>query len=178
MNLELILHDDLVEAMVAGDTFDLLVDRIARMVRSGRPMAVAVRDLTNLQRPPEVYGGLYLDGMAGGGGVQVDRDAGSPRCDIALAGDFGFTVNVGFGADVHPGSGNATSAQAWKRYREHEADHPDFFRRRRDMTHIQICGGAPGTRYQIADFIVVNSWNGDGVRTEKVLAFAAAKGSW
>lgn len=64
--------------------------------------------------------------------------------------------------------------QAAQILQEHEVDTMVAL----DMTHVEISGGCPGRRYQGSDQIVVRSWNGDGVCTEKVLVFDPTDGSW
>jgi hypothetical protein len=188
MRLSDILDEHEVEAMVAADSFDPLVERITRMVTAGRTMAVAVREYTYLHRPAKVYGGLELDTAARSGGVWVDRRLGdhgelhSVWCGIVLTSgstrSYDDGMGVGFGEDVYEYSGNVTEAQAAQRYRDHEPEHRNHFERRRDMTHIAIIGGVPGRRYTRDDSIAINTWNRDGVATEKVIGFDNRDGSW
>jgi hypothetical protein len=187
MRLDDILNEHEVEAMVAADSFDLLVERITRMVTAGRTMALSVREYTYLHRPAKVYGGLELDTAARSGGVWVEHrtgDDGELRevwCGIVLTSggrSYDDGMGVGFGEDVHEHSGNATEQQAYDRYRRHEAEHELRSRRRSNMTHIAIVGGVPGRRYTRDDSITISAWNGDGVCTEKVIGFDNCDGSW
>lgn len=181
LHLNRIATEHEVEAMVAGDTFDLLVERVARMVSAGRPMVLAVRECTYTHRPPKIYSRLRLDTESYSGGFWTDRRPNHLWFGVVLTdgtGGYDGTNSMGFGADVYSHSGNQTEREAWTRYNEHEAEHDNHFRRRRDMTHIAIVGGIPGRRYHRDDSIVVSEWNGDGVCTEKTLGFEVGDGSW
>jgi len=169
------------EAMVAADSFDPLVERLHRMVTAGRGMVLAVREFTYLGRPPVLYGGLQLNTETPGGGFGGGRDGTRIRWSACLTnGGSGFedTRWFGFGEDAYEYSGNVTEAEAWKRYEEHEAEHSDHFRRRRDMTHIAFTGGLSGWKYQAGDRVVITDWNRDGVATERTLGFEMSEGSW
>jgi hypothetical protein len=170
------------EAMVAADSFDAIVERLQRMVTAGRGMILAVREFTYLGRPPVLYGGLRLDTEAHGGGLQVDRrDNSHVSCTVRLtngSGGFHDTCWFGFLEDVYQYSGNESEDIAWQRYQDHEAEHEDHFKRRRDMTHVAFTGGLPGWKYQHGDQIVITEWNKDGVATERTLGFEPAEGSW
>lgn len=181
MRLDRITTEYDLDAMVAGDNFDLLVERITPMVTAGRGMVLAVREFTHLQHPPRIYSGLRLDTSGLSGGIWTSKQDNHLWYGITLtdgSGSFDATREVGFGEDVYPHSGNVTEVEAWKRYHEHEAEHRDHFQRRRDMTHIAITGGIPGWRYTRDDKIVITSWNRDGIATEKVLGFDPADGNW
>jgi hypothetical protein len=176
-----ICSDDDVEAMVAADSFPLLVQRIQPMVTAGRRMVLAVREFTYLHRPPRLYAGLTLDTSARDGGVWTDTRDQQLWCGIVLTngGDrWEDRIGLGFGESVHEYSGNTTQAEAWARYHKHQAEAANHFDRRRDMTHIAINGGLPGFRYRNTDQIVITEWNRDGVATEKVLAFEPKDGAW
>lgn len=167
-----ILREQDVEMMVAADSFEPLVARIEAMVRAGRRMVLAVR----------VYGGLTLDVGARGRGVWCDVRSGKDVwCCAVLTGgveSVDSRIGLSFGADVYPGSGNETAAQAWQRYHSHQAIAASHFERRRDMTHVEISGGLPGRRYRREDQIVISDWNRDGVCTERTLGFDLEDGSW
>lgn len=185
--LERVLREDDVEAMVAGDSFELIVDRIRPMVTAGRRMVLAVREFTYLHRPPKVYAGLHLDTSQPNGGfwTEVREDDGeggaSVWCGIVLTNGgtrYQDQFGIGFGERTYQHSGNVTEREAWRRYHDHQAEHSDHFKRRRNMTHVAIIGGIPGRRYTHEDSITITSWNDDGVATEKVIAFDMADGSW
>ncbi len=186
--IDRILREDDVEAMVAADSFDVIVERVRPMVTAGRRMVLAVREYTYTHRPPKVYAGLELDTSAREGGFWTqayDRDPEpgihSLWCGIVLTNGgsrYEDQIGLGFGEDVYPYSGNETERQAWDRYHKHQAEHSDHFQRRRDMTHLSISGGLPGYRYRTTDQIVISAWNRDGVATEKVLAFEPEDGAW
>jgi hypothetical protein len=188
MNPQRILSEHDIDAMVAGDTVDLLVERVTGMVTAGRGMALAVRESTYTNPPVVLTSGWKLDTSARSGGVWVDRNFSahdgqlhSLWCGIALTtgGDrYEDQMGFGFGESLHKNSGNATEREAWDRYHQHQAEHDDHFQRRRDMTHIAIIGGVPGRRYTAKDSITVSAWNRDGVCTEKVLGFDNVDGSW
>jgi hypothetical protein len=170
------------KVMVAADSFDAIVERLQRMVTAGRGMILAVRECTYLGRPPVLHGGLSLDASDRRGGFQVDsRDGHHVSCTVRLTnggGGYHDTCWFGFLEDVYEYSGNESEALAWKRYQEHEAEHSDHFRPRRDMTHIAFNGGLPGWKYQHDDRIVITEYNRDGVATERTLGFEPAEGSW
>lgn len=178
MHPERILRDDYVDTMVAADTFDLLYQRIEPMVTAGRQMALAVREFTYLHRPPVVYAGLTLKP---GTGIWVQNQTSRVHCGIVLlTGRPGLDdqISFGFGAGIYRDSGNETERESRGRYDTHQAEADSHFDRRRNMTHVVISGGLPGSRYLISDQVVVSEWNEDGVCTEKVLAFEPEGGSW
>lgn len=158
------------EAMVAPDTFDLLVARVRRLVDTGRRMTIARRYATWAVPTPEVVAGLVLDTDARGGGVWTAVDERSVYCGVTLRGGDRYD-GFGFGADIHEYSGYRTEVEAWNRYHTHEAEHADFFRRRRDMTHVAIVGGVDGWRPSRRDKIVIHAWNSDGVCDQRVITF-------
>ena len=154
---------------------------IQLMVTAGRKMVLAVRECTYTGRPAVLHAGMRLDTESYGGGFRSQADDKRVSCHIVLTnggGRYGDDQFFGFYTDVYQYSGNVTEAEAWKRYKEHEAEHDDHFKRRRDMTHVQFFGGLPGWKWQPTDRVVITEWNGDGVATERVLGFGPSEGSW
>ncbi len=180
-NIRSLTSDHEAEAMVAADSFDPIVYRLQRMVTAGRGMVLAVRECTYLGRPPVLYGGLRLSTESYGGGFRHQANNSRVSCHIVLTngGDRYDDVQAfGFYTDIFQYSGNETEAGAWKQYQEHEAEHSDHFKRRRDMTHVAFVGGLAGWKWQSTDRVVITEWNGDGVATERTLGFEPGEGSW
>lgn len=175
-------YEQEVEAMVAADGFDAIVERLQRMVTADRGMILAVRECTYLGRPPVLHGNLRLDTSDRHGGFQIDRQKGHHvSCAVRLTnGGSGYhdTCWFGFLEDIYEYSGNETEALAWRRYESSPDGGGDRLARRRDMTHIAFSGGLPGWKYQHSDQVVVSEWNRDGVCTECTLGFEPAEGSW
>jgi hypothetical protein len=182
MRVDDILTEPEVEAVVAGDSFDQLVERISRMVRvPDRRLSLAIREFIHTGATAKVYGGLAVDTAAFEGGFRSGRDERRAWCHFVLtdgSDDHDGLYGVGFDADIYRDSGNETHSEAWRRYKHHEAEHADYFRRRRCMTHIAISGGLLGLRYKADDMITISKWNRDGVCTEKVIGFDYVNGSW
>ncbi len=180
-NIRSLTSDHEAEAMVAADSFEPIVERLQRMVTAGRGMVLAVRECTYLGRPPVLYGGLRLSTESFGGGFRTQADDKRVSCHIVLTnggGGYHDDQPFGFYTDVYRYSGNESEAFAWKQYQEHEAEHDNHFRRRRDMTHVSFVGGLPGWRWQTTDRIVITEWNDDGVAMERSLGFEPGEGSW
>lgn len=168
------------EVMVAGDSFDPIVERLQRMVTAGRGMVIALREFTYLGRPPILHSGLNLD-TAHQGGFTAGRGDNYVACTVRLTnGGSGYhdTSWFGFNERTYQYSGNETEVEAWKRYMDHKIEAESHFARRRDMTHIGFTGGLPGWKWQHTDRIVITDWNSDGVATERVLGFEPGEGSW
>jgi hypothetical protein len=175
-----IISDQEAEAMVAGDSFDAIVERLQRMVTAGRSMILAVREFTYLGRPPVLYGAMRLDTDAHGGGFRFARTDRDVRCEATLTNGDGYdgTRWFGFSVGTYQYSGNESESVAWHRYESSPDGGDDRMARRRDMTHIAFTGGLSGWKYQHGDQIVITDWNWDGVATELTLGFEPAEGSW
>lgn len=145
--------------MVAVDTMPHITTRIRNLLSHGRRITATQR-YTYVNDPPKVTAGLTVDDIQvwsneRGAGVGVHLKPG------ALA---------GFGASAHAGE-NDTEKQEWKRYHTGYAVSDDHFKRRRDMTRIDLTGGLPGDGPARDDLIVIRHWTSDGVCDERVIAF-------
>jgi hypothetical protein len=146
-----------VTAMAALDTVDLLAERVTQLLSHGRRMTIA-RRYTYMDCAPEVTAGLTLS---------------SPPRRWASDRGRGFQAalsGTGFGFSAYPGEAD-TEAEVWARYHAGEAASEDLFKRRRDMTYVEIVGGMAGDGPARDDLIVIRAWNGDGVADERVVAF-------
>lgn len=166
------------QVMVAGDTFDVLVDRVHHMVSAGRRMALAVNEFTYTHDEPKVYPGLVLDATARHGGLWTQRTDRDVWCGVVLVDALGERHGFGFGADIYRHSRSETEDVAWREYRDHDAISEDRSKRRKEITYVVLHGGVPGYSYQDRDRIAVSAWNRDGVCTQKVLGFEPERGSW
>lgn len=148
-------------AMVALDTIDMIAERVTNLLSHGRRMTT-VRRCTYVGSPPTVTAGLTLDGEpktwkgTGGVGFGVQLKPG---------------IMSGFGFSCYGSDGNATEKEAWARFHAAESISDDPFKRRRDMTEVQINGGLPGDGPARDDQLVIRHWDGDGVCEEVVVAF-------
>lgn len=154
-DIERIRTDFYVSAMVAGDTIELLAERVKRLVSHGRRIAMTQRYI-HTGNPPHLFAGLTV------ASTNTWPDAFSVRLEPGALFGFGFSVE------------QATEAEAWKLYHTGLADSPDFQRRRRDITHVEITGGVYGASRD--DQIVISEWNGDGACDERVIAFDNTRG--
>lgn len=148
-----------VTAMVALDNVDALADRVVNLLGHGRRMTLA-RRYTYVDSAPEVTAGLTVDGeprrwSGNGQGLEV-------RLAPGLLSGFGFAA--------YPGEAD-TEAEVWRRFHAAESMSDDPFKRRRDMTYVEVNGGLPGDGPGRDDSLVIRAWNGDGVCSETVVAF-------
>lgn len=146
-----------VTAMVALDSFPLIVARIQRLCPTGRPLAAAYSYATYTGRAPEVFPGLTVES------VRVNPDRSSLWVETEP--DFGFGVGIRCDWTAQ------TEESAWKHYHggQHEAD--AFSDRRRDLTYVELTGGREGEDLSSKDRIVVRTYNSDGVCDERVIGF-------
>lgn len=150
-----------VQAMAALDTVELLAGRVQQLPSHGRRMTMT-RRYTWTNEPPEVTAGLVLDGEP-----KLWRQDDGVGFVVRLA--PGLLAGFGFAAYGHEGS--ATEAEAWARYHAAEATNDDWFKRRRDMTLVEVTGGLAGDGPARDDLIVIRAWNRDGVCDERVVGF-------
>lgn len=154
--------DRYVTAMAAGDTIALIEQRVRNLLTHGRRISMTHRyvyadDAGFNTRTPELYTGLTQDGDVN-----------------TWSNGTGFGVNLrpglrGFGVSAYASDGNATEAEAWKRY--HATKHGDHWTRRRDMTVVTIEGGLDNDGPARDDSLTVQCWNQHGVCTEMVIGF-------
>lgn len=152
-----ILTERHVTTMAALDTMPHIAARIRNLLSHGRRITIT-RRYTHLDGPPEVTAGLTVDEVCdwrGGNGIGVHLKPG---------------LTAGFSVSAHPGE-NDTEAGEWKRYHAAESVSDDWFKRRRDMTRLDITGGLPGDGPARDDLLVIRAWNRDGVCDERVVAF-------
>ncbi len=150
-----------VTAMVAVDTIDLLAERITNLLAHGRHITIA-RRYTYVDSPPDLYVGLTVDGEP------ALRHHSRP-----LGASFGVHLKPGirgFGFSAYRDDAR-TEADAWKAYHAAEGLSDDPFRRRRDMTYVEINGGLPGDGPARDDQLTIRFWNEHGVCDEQVIGF-------
>ena len=156
-----------VTAMAALDTMPHLTARVRNLLTHGRRMTVTQR-YTYVDQPPEVTAGLTLDTQARDGGIVEGANPGEYH-------HFGVHLRpgimAGFGFSAYVNDGNATEAEAWKRYHAGKSMSDVWSDRRRDMTQVDITGGLPGDGPARDDLLVIRHWNRDGVCEERVVAF-------
>jgi hypothetical protein len=154
-----------VTCMVALDTFDLIVERVRRLLSYDRKLAMTQR-YTYTGDAPRLYAGLEIDTSATGGGINEWS-----KCDGA---GFGVLLRPGlegFGFAAYASDGNGTEEEAWKRYHAAKAESPNYFERRREMTEIELTGGREQDDPTRDDQIIIRAWNSDGVCDERVIGF-------
>lgn len=145
--------------MAAVDTMPHITTRIRNLLAHGRRITVT-RRYTYVNDPPEVTAGLTMD--------EIRTWANERGAGIGVYLKPGLLA--GFGVSAHAGE-NDTEQREWKRYHVAEATSDDHFKRRRDMTRIDVTGGLPGNGPARDDQIVIRHWNRDGVCDERVIAF-------
>ena len=150
-----------VTAMAALDTVELLAERATNLLSHNRRITMTQR-YTWVEQPPEVKTGLHVEGEP----HLWRQDDG-----IGFGVRLGPDLLAGFGFAAYAYEGNATEAEAWKRFHAAKAESDRFSERRRNMTEVTICGGMPGDSPARDDLIVVRAWNDDGVCDERVIAF-------
>jgi hypothetical protein len=154
-NPDRIRTDYHVTAMVALDTFDLIAERVRRLLSHDRRMSMTQR-YTWTGNSPDLHVGLAVFD------IQQGTDWFHVRLEPGLQG-FGF---AGYAHD-----GNTTEAESWKRYHAGKHESKDFFERRRDMTLIELTGGREQDDPSRDDRIVIHAYNRDGVCDERVIGF-------
>lgn len=155
-----------INAVVALDTFDLIVARVRKHLSWGRRISMTQR-YTYLDRAPELEVGLTLDTEERNGGITVGGDSNGRFFGVTLR--PGLMTGFGFGA--YASDGNRTAEEAWKRYHagENAADH---WSKRRNMTLVTLTGGMEGDLGPARDdLIVIRAWNQHAVCEEKVIGF-------
>lgn len=155
-----------IDAMVALDNFDLLVARVRKLLFWDRRISMT-RRYTWVDEAPDLIVGCTLDKQARNGGIVEGGDEQGRYFGVYLRPG----LLTGFGFSAYAADGNATEAEAWKRY--HAGEKPaDFWDKRRDMIRLTIVGGMDGDSGPSRDdLIVVRAWNGHGVCEEKVIGF-------
>jgi len=154
-----------VECMVALDTFDLITDRVRRLLSYGRRMSMT-RRYTYIDSSPDLTAGLTVDTDARGGGIVEGSGHGGRHFGVHLRPGL-----EGFGFSAYDSDGNATEEEAWKRYHA-GGDTGDHWSRRRNMTLIRLNGGLEGDFGPGRDdHIVILAWNEHAVCEERVIAF-------
>jgi hypothetical protein len=155
-----------IDAMVALDNFDLITTRILKLLSWNRRISMTQR-YTYVDSPPDLEVGLTLDTDARAGGISSGGDSEGRFFGVSLK--PGLTS--GFSIGAYASDGNATEAEAWKRYRDAK-DATDFWAKRRNMTLMTLIGGLEGDRGPARDdLIVIRAWNQHGVCDEKVIGF-------
>jgi hypothetical protein len=154
-----------VTAMTALDTMPHLVTRIRNLLAHNRRMTVTQR-YTYVDQPPEVTAGLTLDTTARNGGIVEGASPDGHHFGVYLRPG----LLSGFGFSAYASDGNATEAEAWRRYHAGK-DATDVWKKRRRMTLVEIVGGLPGDGPSRNDRIAIRAWNDDAVCDEKVVAF-------
>lgn len=155
-----------INAMVALDNFDLLTARVRKLLSYDRRISMTQR-YTYTDQPPELYVGCTLDKEARSGGIIEGQSADGRHFGVYLRPG----LLTGFGFSAYTSDGNATEAEAWKRY--HAGDEAtNHWDKRRNMVRLTLNGGMGGD-YGPArdDLIVVRAWNEHGVCDEKVIGF-------
>jgi hypothetical protein len=156
-----------VNAMVALDNFDLIEARVRKLLSYGRRISMTQR-YTYVGHAPELHVGLTLDTDARGDGITSYRDDSGAHFGVFLKPG----LMSGFGFSAYTSDGNATEAEAWKRYHAKKATSADFFERRRRMTQIRLVGGMEGDFGPARDDLIeIKAWNDDGVCSERVIGF-------
>jgi hypothetical protein len=156
---ERIRTEHYVEALVAGDTFDLIAARVRRLLSHRRRLSMTQR-YTWVGDAPALHAGLEV----------FDIQQGVDWLHVRLTPGLD-----GFGLAGYAHEGNATEDESWKRYHAAKAESEDFFERRRNMTLVELSGGREQDGPGRDDRIVIRAWNSDGVCDERVIAFEAAR---
>ncbi|MEU7978295.1 hypothetical protein AB0B63_07155 [Micromonospora sp. NPDC049081] len=152
--------------MAAVDTMPHIAARIRNLLTHGRRITVTQR-YTYVDRPPDVTAGLTLDTSARNGGITEGVSGDGHHLGVYLRPG----LMSGFGVSAYVSDGNRVEAEVWKRYHAAESTSSDPFKRRRNMTLVEITGGLPGDGPGRDDRLVVRHWNSDGVCDERVVVF-------
>lgn len=156
-----------VHAMVALDNFALIEARIRKLLSYGRRIAMTQR-YTWINDAPELKVGLLVNTEAHGSGIVSSRQDDGAHLSVYLRPG----ITAGFGISAYASDGNATEAEAWKRFHAAKSESANYFERRRRMTEIVLTGGMEGDAGPARDdLIVIRAWNDDGVCNERVIAF-------
>ncbi|WP_341719886.1 hypothetical protein QQG74_09370 [Micromonospora sp. FIMYZ51] len=155
-------------AMAALDTMPHLATRVRNLLAHGRRMTVT-RRYTYVDSPPEVTAGLTLDVSARSGGIRESVSGDGHHLGVTLRPG----LMSGFSISAYVSDRNAVEAEVWKRFHAAESISGDPFKRRRDMTLVDITGGLPGDGPARDDKLVIREWNSDGVCDERVVVFDA-----
>jgi hypothetical protein len=156
-----------VDAMVALDTFELITTRVRKLLSYGRRISMTQRYTYLSDRAPDLLVGLTVDAEARNGGItEVLKDDGA---------HFGVTLKpglmTGFGFSAYDIDGNASEAEAWKRFHAGK-DATAVWSKRRNMTLVRLVGGMAGDMGPARDeLIVIRHWNNDAVCDERVIGF-------
>lgn len=154
------------DAMVALDSFDMIVARIRKLLSWERRISMTQR-YTWVNEPPQMHVGCTLDKEARNGGIIEGTNADGRHFGIYLRPG----LLTGFGFSAYASDGNATEAEAWKRYHAGK-DATDHWSKRRNMTRVTLVGGMEGDSGPARDdLIVIRAWNEHGVCDEKVIGF-------
>lgn len=154
------------EAMVALDNFDLIVARVRKLLSYDRRISMTQR-YSWVNDAPELHVGCTLDKDARNGGIVEGTSADGRHFGVYLRPGL---LN-GFGFSAYASDGNATEAEAWKRYHAGD-DATNHWGKRRNMIRLTLNGGMDGD-YGPArdDLIVIRAWNEHGVCDERVIGF-------
>ncbi|WP_030487304.1 hypothetical protein [Micromonospora chokoriensis] len=164
-----ILNQRHLDTMVALDTITLLAARVRKLLSYDRRISMTQR-YTYTTSAPELLVGCTLDTKARNGGIVEGGDDTGRYFGVYLRPG----LLTGFGFSAYASDGNATEAEAWKRYHAGK-DTTDHWHKRRNMIRLTINGGMDGDSGPARDdLIVVRAWNEHGVCEERVIGFDTA----